>query len=170
MLKRFKKRLKDRIRKNIGAFIAIFPPDKETYKKMFPKSNTRLFYGRYFSSVKFKNDIWDTPRLKLTLERGEPIYVLIGHNGQEHLNHIETLRLLGKYKKENIKLILSLSYGGTNKYIEEVSKEAKRIFGDKVIILSDFIPKEEYFELMERIDIALFNTKRQSGLGNIYRL
>ena len=32
------------------------------------------------------------------------------------------------------------------------------------------MPKDEYFELLDRIDIAIFQTYRQCGLGNIYQM
>ena len=36
--------------------------------------------------------------------------------------------------------------------------------------LRSFMPKDEYFELLDRIDIAIFQTYRQCGLGNIYQM
>ena len=170
-----KKRMRDRVKKSVGAFVAIFPPDADIYRKTFPGSKAKVYCARYLSRLKgaklTNTGIWEKSRLQISKEQNEPVYVLIGQNNQEHLNHIDALKALEKYKDENIRVVLSLSYGGSSdEYVETVSNTARSIFGDKAILLTGFMPKEEYFELTKRIDIAIFNTTRQSGLGNINRM
>lgn len=47
---------------------------------------------------------------------------------------------------------------------------AERLFPGKTVILKEFLPKEEYFALLNKIDIAIFDTDRQIALGNIHTL
>lgn len=86
------------------------------------------------------------------------------------MNHIRVLKNLSKFKDENIRIILPLSYGGTKEYADEVVDYAEREFPGKVISLRKFMPKEEYFKLIEKVGIAIFDTDRQCALGNIERL
>ena len=85
------------------------------------------------------------------------------------MNHIRVLENLSKFKDENIRIILPLSYGGTKEYADEVVDYAEREFPGKVIALRKFMPKEEYFKLIEKVEIAIFDTDRQCALGNIER-
>jgi hypothetical protein len=82
------------------------------------------------------------------------------------LNHIEVLNQLTKYQNENIRIYLPLSYGDKN-YGDQVEKYAKNLFGDKVVCLRNMMTKSDYMDFLSMIDIAIFNTSRQIGLGNI---
>ena len=82
------------------------------------------------------------------------------------------MRVLDKIKhlsQENIKILLPLSYGDME-YGDMVQKYAEELFPKKVICLREMLPKEEYFKLINRVDIAIFETTRQIALGNINRM
>jgi len=44
------------------------------------------------------------------------------------------------------------------------------MFGDKFILLLNFMPFEKYIELLGQIDIAVFAHKRQQAMGNTITL
>ncbi|MBR4606447.1 MAG: TDP-N-acetylfucosamine:lipid II N-acetylfucosaminyltransferase [Lachnospiraceae bacterium] len=159
------------IREKIYGVICIFPPDVDTYKKSFPKSRAKVFYSPYVGGVKseFPEEYVYYDRLEQRKSTGEPLYVLVGHSGQKHLNHLSVLEKLRAYRDENIRVVLSLSYGDES-YIAQVKETATAIFGDKAIIWDSFIPAKEYFKLLKRIDIAVFDTKRQAALSNLNKL
>ena len=72
---------------------------------------------------------------------------------QKQLNHIKALKALEKFKDENIKIVLPLSYSGDKQYLEEIYKYLECVFKGKYIVLKDFIPKEEYFKILENFKI-----------------
>lgn len=159
------------IRNHCSGFVGIFPPDCDVYRDKFPKSKAKVFYAPYCSTkipeeyqhyVAFSN-------LDKRNEDNKPIYIQIGHSAVKSVNHIETLDSLRHLKDENIRVFLPLSYGDAQ-YGEKVQKYAESIFGEKAICLRDFMPAKQYFALLERIDVAIFNTHRQIGLGNINRM
>ncbi len=76
------------------------------------------------------------------------------------------LNSLEKFKGENIRLYLPLSYGDKN-YGDYVEARAKELFNDKAICIREMMSREDYMEYLSTIDIAIFNTTRQIGLGNI---
>ena len=159
------------IREKVYGVICIFPADVETYKKTFPKSRAKVFYAPYVGGVKseYPEEYVYYDRLRQRKSTGEPYYILVGHSGQRHLNHLSVLEKLRAYRDENIRVVLSLSYGD-KAYIAQVKEKAIAIFGDKAIIWDTFIPAKEYYKLIERIDIAVFDTKRQAALANLYKL
>ena len=159
------------IRKRIGSFVGIFPPDCEEYLRQFPASRANVFYAPYCSAKGHLayQDYSSDRRLSRTRKEKDTVYIQIGHNAMRSLNHIETMRMLQHLAGEDIKLFLPLSYGDEEN-AREVEEYAREHFPGKTICLRSFMPKDEYFELLDRIDIAIFQTYRQCGLGNIYQM
>lgn len=98
------------------------------------------------------------------------ISILVGNSADPSNEHIATFNLLQKFKDENIKVFLILSYGGTKNYIDTVIQSGKNIFGDKFEPILDYMNFEDYLNFLGNIDICVFNHKRQQGLGNVYIL
>ena len=159
------------IAKDLLAFVGIFPPDCDYFKEKFPGSNAKIYYAPYCGDKvpeEFKH--YDSSsRLQETLRKKESIYILIGHSAVKRMGHIEVLDYLKRFSERDIKLLIPLSYGD-KKYADEVQKYAEDIFKEKAICLRSFMEKEEYFNLLRRVDIAVFNAYEQLGLGNINRM
>lgn len=161
------------VRNNVNTFIGIFPPDCDYYKAHYPKSKAKIYAARYLGGRGdhlYNYDYADDCRLRQTLKNNETIYIQVGHNGQEQLKHIAALEYLRKYADEDIMLFLPLSYSGTEEYINKIREYLERYFKGKYIILDTFMPVDDYFKLLDRVDIAIFNTVRQTGLGNVQRM
>ena len=100
------------------------------------------------------------------VRNGDCINILIGHSCDPNLNHIEVLEDLLKFKDENIKIYIPLSYGIMANG-DQVERKAKDLFGDKVFCLREMMDRDQYLDFLATIDIAIFNTQRQIGLGNL---
>lgn len=155
---------------NCKAFIGVFPPDCERFKRFFPKSKADVYYAPYYGT-----DITDEYQcysglrgLTQTKKNGNPFYIQVGHSAMPTVKHMEVLGYLKKYRNENIVVWIPLSYGDMD-YAHKVKKYAVEIFNSKVAFLDKMLPTAEYFKMLERIDIAIFNSDRQIGLGNIHR-
>ena len=157
---------------NLNAVVCIFKPDIKTFEKQYPKSKAKVFYAPYCGAY-LPNDFLhysSYSRLGETKKTNDTIYIQIGHQATPQIHHICTLRKLLKFKNEKIKLVIPLSYGD-KKNAEEVAEFARKNFeDDKLMILTEFLNPDDYFKLLERIDIAIFETNRQIGLDNINRL
>lgn len=160
-----------KLRDSFQNVVCIFPPDIDYFKHEFPKFRGHIYYAPYNGYpvdkefLKYKK----TSKLNEVLKNKEPIYIQIGQNSLETLNHVKVIKYLSKFRDEDIRIFLPLSYGGTEEYVNRVVKCAEENFPNKSIILRDFMPKKEYFQLTEKISIAIFDTTRQCGLGNIER-
>jgi len=47
---------------------------------------------------------------------------------------------------------------------------AKSIFGEKVVILSEFMELQKYGELLGTMDVGIYNHDRQQSYGNIFTM
>lgn len=93
--------------------------------------------------------------------------ILIGNSASFENNHLELFELLaGSFDLEGRKLVTPLSYGNPW-YAEKVIAEGSRLFGDQFVPLTDFLPKEQYIEILDSCDHVFMNHLRQQALGNI---
>lgn len=96
--------------------------------------------------------------------------ILLGNSASKTNRHIDALNLLYQKEEQISKIYCPLSYGSNKSYTQKVVIHGKSLFGNRFIALTDFMPKEHYFRLLESIDIGFFNYLRQEGLGNIWSL
>lgn len=101
--------------------------------------------------------------------KDDKITIQIGNSADPMNNHIEILNLLSKHKEKNIEIIVPLSYGN-QEWAKKVIEKGNDIFGKKFNPLTDYLPPEEYGEILNSVDIAIFNHDRQQALGNILAL
>ena len=99
----------------------------------------------------------------------EGINILLGNSADRSNDHIEILNILKCHVGKNIEIYCPLSYGDQS-YAQEVSDCGKTLFGSKFNALREFMPLNKYADLLTKIDIAIFNHKRQQGMGNITTL
>jgi len=102
------------------------------------------------------------------------VYVQVAHNAYTFNNHEKILDDLSKFKDENIRVIVPLSYGNDwynqeDNYIGRVSQKAENYFGKKTACMKRLMPPSNYSELLCNIDISIYQSKRQNALGNILR-
>lgn len=98
------------------------------------------------------------------------LIILLGNSASETNNHEDVLRILAEHRDNIGQIICPLSYGGNNRYVKKIVNIGKQLFGDKFHPLLEFIPRERYFELINQIDVGIYNYDRQEGLGNIWSL
>lgn len=103
------------------------------------------------------------------IEKSSTLTIQLGNSGDSTNNHISVLKKLAKYKEEDFKVIVPLSYG-EEWYIEEVIRIGVELLGDKFVPITDFMPLDEYRKLLGTIDVAIMNHFRQQGVGNIASL
>ena len=96
------------------------------------------------------------------------ISFLLGNSADPSNRHIEMLDSLAPFVENNIKIYMPLSYGGNATYVENVMQKGKALYGDKFIPLVDFLPYDEYMNLLYKIDVMFAIQERQQAQGNIW--
>jgi len=107
------------------------------------------------------------------------IRIQIGHNGFAFNNQVEVLNALDKYMDhpdaKKFDLCFPISYGNTPlsdniTFVYALMNYAKMRYPNNVSFLNKLIPANEYTKYLSTVDIAIFNSSRQNGLGNILQL
>lgn len=124
--------------------------------------------GEYKYSFLYLSNIYKDIDRKVEKVRDRK-YIMVGNSADSTNNHLEVFEKLEKYRNDNIELICPLSYG-SEEYRKLVIEEGYRIFENKFRPLIEFMEYDKYIDLLNIIDIAIFNHDRQQALGNITNL
>lgn len=92
--------------------------------------------------------------------------VLLGHSGYANDNHIEILKKLKKFSKENMEIYMVLSYGDI-RYINTVRDFVEKEQIDNIKIIDEFMPYNDFVDFLSGMDIAILDNDKSYALGNI---
>lgn len=94
------------------------------------------------------------------------LIVQINHSASWDGNHLTILKKIAEIDPERkLKLLIPLSYG-KKQVVKEVENyvESEKLNAE---ILNNFLPMENYFNLIGRVKVAIYGHHRQEGGGNI---
>ncbi len=140
--------------------------DKIAINRLFKINNIDFFPLAYFFDNKLTHE--DTGDINSIDLSPDNLNILIGHSAHSNDRHIEITDKLVKFKNENIKCIFPIAYGAEKEKIK--SYALKKLGEDKVIFLEEFMPKDEYINLIEKIDIGILAGTISYALGNVTAL
>lgn len=99
-----------------------------------------------------------------------PYYLIVGNSGSPENLHIDALKMLEKYREEDIQILVPLSYGGTKEYVNSVIEFGRNLFQEKFLPLTKFMSLDEYWNILNKCVVGIFNNNRQQAMGNINAL
>lgn len=152
--------------RNMGHLVTYIPGDVELAREWYGAQ------GEYCECLMYLSNIVSPEVLKVTAQSNNnegQLNVLVGNSADPSNNHIEALEKLLPYREQNIKIYVPLSYGDKI-YAQKIIDKGNEWFGDKFYPITYFMDFNKYLELLKCIDIAIFNHKRQQGMGNIITL
>jgi len=142
----------------IPNYVVYMKNEFELMKKVYNTDGKHFRSFVYLSNLYEENEVVKKDSSCLTL--------MVGNSASKTNCHKEIFDILKKYKNENIKVIVPLSYSGSKEYVDDIVKTGTQLFQDKFIPILDYMEYEKYKELLSSVDMALFNHNRQEGIGN----
>ncbi len=152
--------------RNAYSVIALLEEDYHFVRKKF---RTRAKYSyAFYPNVVFLENL-DNAMARTEKEKRVK-KILAGNSASETNNHFEILRSLKKLNiKDNFEIVCPLSYGN-EEYASRVINYGKSLYGERFKALTQLLVPDEYSLILSEVDIAIFNFKRQQGMGNIIAL
>ena len=144
-------------------FSGVFPYEYDLIKRYHPNFKAKkvdFYYGDvdFFIKDKVSSDI----------EHGK-INVIIGNSADPRNNHHDALTALAKANLPmESKVIIPLSYAGPEEYVKWVKDYAESLFPGRVKALMDYMPLQEYLDLISHCKVAIFYHERQQASDNIF--
>lgn len=154
--------IRKQIFSKMGYLVTGTTGDYELAKKWYSAT------GKHIKCFNYPSNLYK--EIVIKPKKHSAINILIGNSTDPTNNHIQVFEKLYKYKDKNVKIIVPLSYGNYQEYTKKVIDTGTKMFGTKVVPLTEFLPFEKYLEFLADIDIAIFNHTRQQALGNIITL
>ena len=153
--------IKRHVIRKIKHFITYIKDDFEYVKKWYGAE------GKYHECFMYPSNLYKQHKLKKRTEN--TLNIQVGNSADPTNNHVEIFEFLKKNKHKNIKIYAPLNYGNQN-YAKKVISKGKKIFGNKFVPITKFMPSNLYIDFLTDIDIAIFAHKRQQAMGNIITL
>lgn len=92
--------------------------------------------------------------------------IIVGNSASIGANFFETLFKIKILSNKERNILLPLSYGAP--WVRNsVRKFANKLFGDKAIVLSDYLPRNDYNRLLQQCSVMIMNHYRPQAQGNI---
>lgn len=92
--------------------------------------------------------------------------ILVGNSATEENQHIDIFYTIRDCLEEEYELYVPLSYGNIE-YRETVIQTGQELFGDHFHAIVDYLSEPVYINLLNAMDVGIFNNNRQQAMGNI---
>lgn len=126
----------------------------------------QLVFAYLSTAELFKGD----PDVALNLDFSKKLKVLMGNSLNPTNNHIEMIDFLnGLPDAKNLSVVMPASYGGSDHYKKSLLPYAKAQLDD-IFFIENFMPYDEYMNVIKEIDVAVFFHIRQQGSNNALAL
>ena len=151
--------------KKIGYIVTPVKGDYELSKKRYDAQGKWINCLWYLSNIYHKSS-----HDKITNKKNSSnINILVGNSAHETNNHAELFDTLRPFRNKNIIIYCPLSYG-PHEYRSKIIDLGEKNFGGKFIPIIEFMAFDEYQKFLKKIDIVLYNHRRQQALGNTISL
>lgn len=137
------------------------------------------YYGSNAKMLRFQYGAFNPSDIvKVKQRRGEDrkggsdsVKVLLNHSGSTSGNHHHLLNRLSELwqDKDGMELIAPLSYGDSN-HIQSVMEVGRELLPGIFHPLTNFLQRDEYFDLLASIDIAILGHRRQEAGNTLFIL
>ncbi|MCF4009277.1 TDP-N-acetylfucosamine:lipid II N-acetylfucosaminyltransferase [Rheinheimera sp. UJ63] len=147
--------------KNIGHLITYIKGDYELAKQWYSAK------GKYHECIMYTSNLYR--EYEIPQKQNSCVNILVGNSADPSNNHIDAFDKLEALSGKDIKIYVPLSYGNPD-YAKMIIEQGHRRFGEKFEALTEYMPFNKYLEFLGKIDIAIFNHKRQQAMGNTITL
>ena len=148
----------------VDYFSGVFPYEYDEIKKRHKAFNAKPIDYYYGSTNFFIPEKYSTEIIRNKKD------ILLGNSANPANNHLDALKSMvdAYYSLTESRLIIPLSYGGETPYKETVKKYAKENLPCEVISMEQYLPLQEYLNLISNCKAAIFAHERQQASDNIF--
>lgn len=144
-------------------FSTVIPYEKSQVEKYFSLNSKYLPFPIYsLEKVIHTDDHKNTVISKENFQKK----IFVGNSGHPTNNHLDILNLIKEFDNEKINVYVPLSYGN-REYIKHICAIGNSYFGKRFHPLLNHLNLQDYSDLMNRMNIFVFNSYRQQGIGTI---
>lgn len=141
--------------KRIGHFLTHLRGDYELARKWYGAS------GEWHDCFLYPSNLQPPPP-ESTVHQG--INILLGNSADPANNHVDAIKKLKPLCEDGVTVFCPLSYGYPE-YARKIIDHGKQELGDRFVPVLEYMPLSVYRCFLNKMDIAIFNHRRQQGVG-----
>lgn len=163
--KKLRKNKKLKLKKKVVERIDYFCPVLESEFYVIKNKYNWFRFPKYIDFNYGSIDVDFTKGFSEELVNGNSI--LVGNSATYENNHLDVFEILNKINKNDLKLIIPLSYGDED-YKDKIIKTCDEIVGnEKKQYLVNYMSIEDYVDIIRSCGNVIMGHLRQQALGNI---
>lgn len=157
---------KKKVMQRINLFFHWNEFDYQWVKENYPGFNAKFVYFVYGVGLKKETE----KLLEKNVTADEPITIWLGNSATISNNHFEALDDLSHLHNDSIEIICPLSYGEKKDslYTQQVINYGTQIFANKFIPLLNYLDRDAYYALFNKVDLVVMNHIRSQAAGNVF--
>jgi hypothetical protein len=151
--------------RKIGHIVTTIQADFHLFRSKYGKKAIQVD-----AFVPIPGEITTLPFTPVPRKPGDEISLLLGNSATPSNFHQDALEKLSRSPlRKRLTIYCPLSYGDPA-YAREVRSFGEKLFQERFIGMMEFLPPDQYYDILSRIDLAIMNHDRQQALGNIFAL
>lgn len=150
------------LQKKVNSCASFLNTDFEAFQSIFSHKKYSYQYFNYRSL----NDIFTRNIPDIKTNRRD---ILLGNSADPANNHYEILPFLAKQASTIGQVICPLSYGDP-KYAQHIAECGRAFLNAQFLPLAEYMPREQYNQILDRVGYGVFNHRVQQAVGNIIPL
>jgi hypothetical protein len=137
--------------------------DYQWIKKRYPGFKAEFKYHYYGAGLDSEFPI-------SSIQNKSYCSIWLGNSSTLSNNHLDALKLLSRFKNENILIYCPMSYGEAldSIYTKTIIDYGTQLFKEKFVPITDFIPREQYYKLFQNIDLVVMFHNRTQAASNFF--
>lgn len=147
--------------RRLGHLVTYVPGDVELARRWYGAR------GRHIECLMYPSNLYKA--LQVPERRATQRTLLVGNSATPSNRHEYAFDLLSSLRLEGWRIVVPLSYGEAG-YADKISSMGFKRFGERFEPLREFLPFEQYLQLLAEVNIGIFAHDRQQGMGNIITL
>lgn len=132
------------------------------------KLANQLFGGKaqFVYSPMYLSNVVDTRQFNPTdVSQKERLNIMVGNSTDPSNQHQSIFEMLLPRLAEIEKIYCPLSYGMYDSYKQKITELGTALFGEKFVVLDQFMPFDAYKQFLGDMDVVVFNHPRQEAMG-----
>ena len=150
-----------KIIERIDYFAGVFPIEFDLIKINHGFHAKKLIFNYGCSSSDYQ------PNKISEFEPCTGLNILLGNSGDVSNNHLDVMEELACLNLKSRKIIVPLSYGGSQAYKDIVKSRGKELWGENFVALDTFLPLNEYKRIISSCGNVIMGHIRQQASENI---
>lgn len=157
LLRPYYENLRKKVIERIDYFQPVIPTEYQMMKKVDGFHAKEFYDPQYFANLQ------PNTGHVLSADGG----ILVGNSTSSNNNHLDVWNTIKNHIDNKRIIVFPLNYGSEILYTDII---CNKIMTDNrnVRILRSFMPRDEYFKLIDNCSYAVFGVMRQQAMGNIY--